>query len=91
MSSISGMIQSLTRGVSFEQIYNAIKASKNPQQLVIGTMKKYGAGNPMVDTLVKLASDNDTEGIEQFARNICKENNVDFDAEFSKFKQQLGI
>lgn len=91
MNNIQALIQRLVGGLNPLQIYSAIKQSSNPQQLVIGAMKKYGGNNPMVNGLVELAENNDAEGIEKFARNICKENGVDYDTEFAKFKEKLGI
>ena len=41
--------------------------------------------------LINLAKNNDTRGIEEIARNICKSRNLDFDKEFSAFKQMLGV
>ena len=52
-------------------------------------MKKYGGNNPMINNLISLAESNDTKEIEQFARNICAENGVDYDKEFSKFENKL--
>lgn len=91
MNNIQTLIQKIVRGLNPLQIYSAIKQSANPQQLVIGAMKKYGGNNPMMNSLIGLAENNDADGIEQFARNICKEKGVDYDTEFAKFKNKLGI
>ena len=32
-----------------------------------------------------MANNNETEKLEQFARNICKEKNIDFDKDFANF------
>ncbi len=86
---ISDTIQKLSQGWDLLKIYTAIKQSRNPQQLVIDTMKKYGGNNPMINNLISLAENNDTKEIEQFARNICAENGVDYDKEFLKFENKL--
>lgn len=86
---ISDTIQKLSQGWDLLKIYTAIKQSRNPQQLVIDTMKKYGGNNPMISNLISLAESNDTKEIEQFARNICAENGVDYDKEFLKFENKL--
>ena len=57
---ISDTIQKLSQGWDLLKIYTAIKQSKNPQQLVIDTMKKYGGNNPMINNLINLAESNDT-------------------------------
>lgn len=41
--------------------------------------------NPIVNNLVSMAQKGDTKGVENFARNICKEKGIDFDTEFSNF------
>lgn len=41
--------------------------------------------NPMFNNLVQMAEKGDTKGVEQFARNMCKEKGIDFDKEFNSF------
>jgi len=38
--------------------------------------------------LLSMAKDNRTADIEKFARNLAKEQGIDFDKEFSRFKKQ---
>ena len=45
----------------------------------------------MGQNLLSLAQKGDAPQIEEIARNICKQKGVDFDKEFSAFKQLLGI
>lgn len=55
----------------------------SPQQIamnLIGTNT-----NPMIQNLVQMAQNGDTKGVEQFARNMFKEQGKDFDKEFSNF------
>ena len=54
----------------------------NPIQLV---QKMVGNNNPVFNNLLMMAQKGDTQSIETFARNLCKERNVDFDKEFSNF------
>lgn len=64
---------------------NAIKSlmgKMNPQQIV---MNMLGNNNPMFNNLIQMAQKGDTEGVENFARNFCKERNIEFDDEISKF------
>lgn len=89
MNSISGMIQKLSQGWDLLKIYTAIKQSKNPKQLVIDTMEKYGGDNPMAKSLIAFAKDDDVENMTKFARNICSEYGADFDTEFAKFQKAL--
>lgn len=41
--------------------------------------------NPMFKDLIQKAQKGDKQGVENFARNICKERGIDFDKEFSAF------
>lgn len=55
----------------------------SPQQIVqnmTGTR-----ANPMVNNLIDMAQKGDKQGVENFARNMFKEQGRDFDAEFSQF------
>ena len=65
----------------------------NPQQ-IIQQMLKYNcqfANNPIVMNMLDMAKSGDISGIEQIGRNIAKEKGIDFDKEFSKFKNQFHI
>ena len=42
-------------------------------------------GNPVLNNLINMAKTGDSKGVENFARNICKEKGKDFDKEFSEF------
>lgn len=60
-----------------------IKTVKNPKQAVINMINSNG--NPMLKNLVEMAEKGDNKGIEEFARNLYKEQGRDFDKEFSQF------
>ena len=47
--------------------------------------------NPMAKNLLELAKHNDAKGVENVARNIMKEQGLDFDEEFNNFKQMFGF
>jgi hypothetical protein len=44
------------------------------------------ASTPMGKNLLQLVKENKTSEIEKIARNICEQNGIDFDREFSSFK-----
>ena len=64
-------------------LLNFIKTVKNPKQAVINMINSNG--NPMLKNLVEMAEKGDSKGIEEFARNLYKEQGRDFDEEFSQF------
>ena len=48
-----------------------MKGIKNPEQFVMNMLKQ--SQNPMAIQLMQMAKNGNTNQIEQFARNICKE------------------
>lgn len=45
----------------------------------------------MGDNLINLARSGNTAEIEKIARNLTSQQGLDYDKEFSAFKQQLGL
>lgn len=76
--------------VDYLQLIQMIKNGQNPQQLVLSILEDQMSSTPMGKNLLTLAKGNQTDKIEQIARNICQQKGVDFDTEFSAFKQKLG-
>ena len=65
---------------------NMIKAmmgKMSPKDIAISMLKNNS--NPMLSNLIDMVNKGDTNGIEEFARNICKEKNIDFDKDFTDF------
>lgn len=66
-----------------ERLKGVLGRGLTPQQIV---QNMPGVrSNPMVNNLIGMAQKGDKEGIENFARNMFKEQGRDFDAEFSQF------
>lgn len=72
------------------QILQFIKASGNPQKFMLNMLQQQ-SNNPIMANLIQMAQVNDEKGIENFARNLMKEQGLDFDKEFNTFKKNLGI
>ena len=53
-------------------------------------VKQRMGNTPIGQNLIKLAENNQTQEIEQIARNICQQRGVDFDKEFTAFKSMFG-
>ena len=65
---------------------NAIKGmmgNMNPKNMAMNMLKNNT--NPIFNNLMQMMEKGDDKGIEQFARNICKEKNIDFDKQFGNF------
>ena len=54
-----------------------------------GILNKMNINNPILSNVISMAQNGDSKGVENFARNICKQKGLDFDKEFSKFKDTL--
>ena len=65
------------------EMIKTIMSNKNPQQVIQNMISNNT--NPMLNNLINMAKTGDSKGVENFARNICKEKGKDFDKEFSEF------
>lgn len=71
-------------------MYQAL--SKNPQQFMKNMANNNMiTGNPMAMNTLKMMQNGDAKGLEQMARNLCKERGVDADQMLEQMKRQLGI
>lgn len=61
----------------------------NPQQLLMKAIAGNNS-NPMINNLIQMAKNGNTQGIETFARNFFSEKGRDFDKEFAEFMQSLN-
>ena len=74
------------------QILAQLRQSSNPQQFLIDMIEKNAAqDNPMYSNMIKLMKENKYDEIEKIGRNIAREKGINFDEEFAKFKQMLGL
>lgn len=65
------------------QLMNMLKGIKNPKEAVLNAVK--GNDNPIIKNIVEMAKKNDIKGLENFTRNIMKEQGRDFDSEVNEF------
>lgn len=73
------------------QLIMAIKNGQNPQQLMLSILEGQMSDTPLGQNLLQLAKKGDKKGIEQIARNLSKQQGVDFDTEFAAFCKMLGV
>ncbi len=66
-----------------------IKNGKNPQQLVMSILQQKSQNNPVLQNALHLAQNGNTSELENLARNLAAQRGLDFDKEFSNFKNQL--
>ena len=66
--------------------------SGNPQQFLQQVMNNSQMmRNPMIKNTVQMAQNGDTKGIEQLARNLCKEKGINADDMFNQMKNNFGM
>ena len=70
-----------------EMIKGFIGKGMNPQQILGNVMKNNS--NPVFNNLIEKAKEGDTQGVENFARNLFKEQGRDFDKEFAEFRKNF--
>ena len=66
---------------------NLLKA-RNPQAAVMQMVQ--GNSNPLVQNLVQMAQQGNTQGIRQFAENFFRERGADFNTQFGDFMNYIG-
>lgn len=74
---------------NIKQMGSLIKSMKNPQQAMIQMLM--GNNNPMAKNVLGMIQNGDYQGVENFARNVCKEQGKDYDTEIANFRDELGL
>ena len=74
-----------------QDLIKMIKNGQNPQQLVLNMLQDSAQNNPMLSSLLEMAQNKDSNGLENFARNYVKSQGKDFDTEFKAFKDTFGL
>ena len=73
------------------QFMTMVKNGYNPEALIMNMLETQMRGTPMGDNLINLARQGNAAEIEKIARNLVAQRGLNFDKEFSAFKQQLGF
>lgn len=61
----------------------------NPIQMFKNMIINRQINNPILRDLINKAQNGDTKGVEEFARNIYKQQGKDFDKEFNEFMKNF--
>lgn len=70
------------------QLIQMLKSGQNPQQLIMNIFQQNVNNNPILQNAVNLAQNGNTTALEMIARNLAQQKGLNFDKEFSNFKQQ---
>ena len=52
-------------------------------------LDRLNINNPILSNIISMAQNGNVNGVETFARNICKQKGWDFDTEFTKFRDNF--
>lgn len=63
----------------------------NPVQMIKNMILNKNINNPILKEVITKAQNGDTKGVEAFARNFLKEQGRNYDEEFNKFINNLGL
>ena len=63
----------------------------NPIQMIKNLVMNKTINNPILKEVITKAQKGDTKGVEEFARNFLKEQGRNYDEEFDKFINDLGL
>lgn len=63
----------------------------NPAQMLMGMLRQQSGNNPVMQNALDMAEKGDSKGIENLARNLCKEQGVNPDEMYNNIKKQFGM
>ena len=63
----------------------------NAQQMVMNMIRRRTGNNPVMQNALQMMEKGDNAGLEQLARNLYKENNLDIDKAIEQVKSQFGM
>lgn len=69
-----------------------VQAMRNPQTFIQSMMKNNEVmKNPILKNTIEMAQSGNSKGVEELARNLCKEKGINTDEALNKIKSQFGI
>lgn len=71
------------------QLLQLIKSGRNPQEVVMSVLQQQENSNPIIQNAAGLAKKGNISALEMIARNLAQQKGLDFDTEFTNFKNYL--
>lgn len=72
-------------------ILQMLNGSTNPQQTLVKIMRNQAGNNPVMNNALQMMEKGDNAGLENLARNLCRERNINPDEAFNQIKGQFGM
>ncbi len=60
----------------------------NPKNIIMNVLKNNN--DPKIQELVQMANNNDTKGLEEYARKLCETKGINFDEVFPNFMKHFN-
>ncbi len=73
------------------QLIQSLKGGGNPQQMLMNMMQQQSGNNPIMHNALEMMNKGDMQGVEELARNLCKEKGINPDEAVEQLKQQFGM
>ncbi len=73
------------------QLIQSLKGGGNPQQMLMNIMQQQSGNNPIMQNALEMMNKGDMQGVEDLARNLCKEKGINPDEAVTQLKQQFGM
>lgn len=73
------------------QLMQMMKNGGNLQQMIMNMMRQQAGNNPVMNNALQMMEKGDNAGLENLARNLCKERNINPDEAFNQIKGQFGM
>lgn len=74
-----------------QMLGNAMRNGGNPQNIVLNMIQRNMGNNPMMQNVYQMAQNKDEKGLEQFARNLARENGIDVEQGLKMIRDNMGF
>lgn len=71
------------------QLIQLIKNGRNPQQVIMNVLQQQSNNNPIIQNAANLAKNGNASALQAIARNLAQQRGLDFDTQFTNFKNYL--
>ena len=61
----------------------------SPKQMAMNLLKSRCGNNPMLNNVMQMANSGNMQGVEQVARNLCKEKGINADQKFNEIRSRF--
>lgn len=71
------------------QLIQLLRSKRNPQQFMIQMLQQNAQGNPILENALNMVNQGNYAGLEEIARNVCKEKGLNYDESINGLAQNF--